>query len=95
MSFGPIARAAAIMALALLLALPGAAQDPGEDGCVLNRQVYPEGYEICQSGTQKRCESGAWADTGLCDGDTTPPPPRSEGGDEDIDPSREGWDEGR
>ena len=73
----------------LLLMLLGtgsaAAQGNEEGGCVYNRQIYPEGYEMCQAGTQKRCDEGAWEDIGFCDGDEDPPP-RSGGGDTVVDP---------
>lgn len=78
-------RASLAFALSLLgaaaLAPPARAQ--GEDdggGCVYEREVYPEGATLCQAGTQKRCEDGAWADVGDCPGGVAPEPP-SGGGD--------------
>jgi len=49
-------------------------------GCVYDRTIYPEGSEVCQNGTKKRCESGAWGNIGMCE-DEAPPPPYSSGGD--------------
>ena len=70
-------------AAALLgFALSAAAQD-GDDGCVYNRQIYPEGTEMCQSGNLVRCEDGAWSAEGDCP-DQPMPPPDTGGG--DVDP---------
>ncbi len=76
-----MARRAVLLGLCLLLPThPAPAQDEAGGGCVYNREVYPEGAELCQDGTLKRCEEGAWADIGLCE-DPERAPPRSEGGD--------------
>ena len=77
------------LAAGLVIAAPtlAVAQDMDEGGCVFDRMIYPEGYELCQSGTLKRCESGAWADIGLCDEEPRPPP-RSSGGDVVVEPDR-------
>ncbi len=81
-----MARRAVLLGLILLLPTGRApAQDEAGDGCVYNRDVYPEGAELCQGGTLTRCEEGAWADIGLCD-DPERPPPRSEGGDVEGEP---------
>ena len=58
-----------------------------EEGCVYERRIFPEGYEMCKSGTLQRCEGGAWADIGMCDEDTTPPPADG-GGDVEVEPRR-------
>jgi hypothetical protein len=65
----------------LLWASPTLAEDD-DDSCVHNREVYPEGYELCENGTLKRCEEGAWSDIGRCDREDEEAP-RSGGGDED------------
>jgi hypothetical protein len=61
------------------------AQDEEEGGCVFDREVFPEGYEMCQGGSRKRCEDGAWADVGDCPREAMPPP-RSGGGDVEMEP---------
>jgi hypothetical protein len=70
--------------LLMLWASPTLAQDLDDGGCVHNRQVYPDGYELCENGMLKRCDEGAWADIGRCDREATEAP-RSEGGD-DLEP---------
>lgn len=70
-----IHRALAILgALSLLAATSVFAQnvdqdmddDAEENGCVSNRQIYPEGAELCQEGTSVRCQAGAWGAIGVC-----------------------------
>ena len=70
------------VAAVLLCASAAHAQDLDDDSCVYNRQVYPEGTQMCQSGTLERCEDGAWSDMGDCP-DEPMPPPDSGGGDVD------------
>jgi hypothetical protein len=72
-------------AVIVLFAAPARAQAPDEGGCVYDRQIYPEGYEMCQGGELKRCDQGAWSDIGMCASEGMPPP-RSEGGDVEIEP---------
>jgi hypothetical protein len=65
-----------------LLATPSAfAQDIGDGGCVYDRQIYPEGAELCQDGTLKRCQEGSWDDIGICKAEPARAP-NPEGGDE-------------
>jgi hypothetical protein len=71
----------AVAAALLGLAVSAAAQD-GEDGCVYNREIYPEGTEMCQSGDLVRCEDGAWSDEGDCPNQPMPAPDTG-GGDVD------------
>ena len=78
-SLAPVAVAAALLGFAA----SAAAQD-GEDGCVYNREIYPEGTTMCQSGNLVRCEDGAWSDEGDCP-DQPMPPPDTGGGDVDDD----------
>lgn len=74
-----------LMAAAFVLtAGAGIAQDD-EGGCVYNRAVYPEGNEMCQSGSLMRCEEGAWSDIGCCPKKPMPEP-ISAGGDEVLQP---------
>jgi hypothetical protein len=76
-------RASLILGILLLLWVsPILAEDDDDESCVHNRQVYPEGYELCENGMLKRCEDGAWSDIGRCEGDDTDAP-RSGGGDEE------------
>ena len=72
---------AAVAAALLGFAASATAQD-GQDGCVYDRQVYPDGTEMCQSGNLVRCEDGAWSDEGDCP-DQPMPPPDTGGGDVD------------
>jgi hypothetical protein len=69
------------LAALMLLAVPGAQAIEDDGSCVYNRRVFPEGYEMCQAGTLKRCEDGAWSDVGDCP-DEPMEPPRPGGGDE-------------
>jgi len=71
----------AVAAALLGFAASAAAQD-GEDGCVYNRQIYPEGTDMCQNGDLVRCEDGAWSDEGDCP-EQPMPPPDTGGGDVD------------
>ena len=83
-----IHRALAILgALSLLAAASAFAQqidqdmdEDSENGCVSNRQVYPEDTELCQDGTLVRCKAGAWGTVGACK-DRPGPAPVSQGGD--------------
>lgn len=68
----------------LLLTGAGLAQED-EGGCVYNRAVYPEGTEMCQSGSLMRCGEGAWGDIGFCKQEPMPEPV-SGGGDEVLPP---------
>ena len=54
-----------ILVVSLLLGDAGLAQED-QGGCVYNRAVYPEGSEMCQSGSLMRCGEGAWGDIGFC-----------------------------
>lgn len=58
------------------------------EGCVYNREIYPEGSQRCQAGTQMRCEQGAWGSIGMCEGEP-PPQPMPRGGDVVLDPEIE------
>ena len=75
---------APITAALLLTAAPAVAQSLSEDGCVYDREVYPEGTEMCQSGDLMRCEDGAWTPMGDCP-DEPMPAPNPGGGDVDAD----------
>jgi len=79
-----LASAAAVFAL-LVGAFPAASQIEDVGGCVYNRVIYPEGTEVCQGGTLKRCESGGWGDIGMCD-ESEMPEPRPGGGDRAYPP---------
>ena len=88
-----IQRTLAVLGLLALLAAPAALaqdsepgmnHDEGGGGCVYDRQVYPQGAEICQGGARMRCDEGAWGEVGSCRGGPERAPV-SEGGDE-IDP---------
>lgn len=70
----------------LLLAGTGIAQED-QGGCVYNRAVYPEGSEMCQSGSLMRCGEGAWGDIGFCDQEPMPEPV-SGGGDRVVPPEQ-------
>jgi hypothetical protein len=80
---------ASLGALSLLAASPALAQnaeqdmnhDEGGGGCVYNRQVYPQGAELCQDGALMRCDMGSWDEEGACNGGPGQAP-ISEGGDE-------------
>ena len=78
------------VALTLLLMVAASsevgAEDEGE--CFFDRVLYPDGYEMCQSGTLKRCEDGSWANIGMCRREAMPPPV-SGGGDIDYDEDQE------
>jgi hypothetical protein len=50
----------------LVAALPLGAQLEDDGSCSHEGGHYPEGTEMCRSGTLVRCESGAWGDIGLC-----------------------------
>ena len=80
-----LASIASLLALAgagLFFARPVAAAEPAEHGCVFNREIHPEGDEICQSDVRKRCENGAWVDVGTChDGGAPLEQPKAGGGD--------------
>ena len=72
------------LAFAALLALGAAradAQDPEDpldvEGCVYERQLYPEDTEMCQNGTYVRCVDKAWSVEGACP-DQAPQPPISQ-----------------
>ena len=81
-----LARSLVFFGLLSLAAAPGVgADDEGE--CFFDRVLYPDGYEMCQSGTLKRCEDGSWANIGMCD-DEAMPPPVSGGGDIEYDEDR-------
>lgn len=70
-----------IAAPILLGAVRAYAQDPLDaEGCVYNREIYPEDTEMCQNGNYVRCEDGAWSDEGDCP-DEAPAPPVTQGGD--------------
>ncbi|HJO23844.1 MAG: hypothetical protein QF890_00515 [Myxococcota bacterium] len=58
-----------------------------EGGCVHNRSVYPEGSELCRSGTLVRCEESAWSDIGFCK-DEPRHQPKSGGGDAVVQPEQ-------
>jgi hypothetical protein len=58
---------ASAAAFALLGAASLGAQLEDDGHCFYEGRDYPEGTEMCQSGTLKRCEAGAWADIGVCD----------------------------
>jgi hypothetical protein len=73
--------------LLLLWASPTLAEED-DGGCVHNRKVHPEGYELCENGMLRRCEEGAWSDIGRCDREATEAP-RSGGGDE-LEPEEQG-----
>ncbi len=76
-------------ALILLSAAPALAQnidqemnhDEGGGGCVDNRQVYPQGAEVCQADALMRCDAGSCDEVGACNGGPEPAP-ISGGGDE-------------
>jgi hypothetical protein len=71
-----------LMLAAVLLLCAGPTLAEEDDGsCVHNRELYPEGYELCENGTLRRCDEGAWADIGECERDAEDRP-RSGGGDE-------------
>jgi hypothetical protein len=72
-----------VSAALLAFATAARAQDASSDGCVYNRQVYPAGTEMCQSGDLVRCEDGAWSDEGDCP-DQPMPEPDTGGGDVDA-----------
>jgi hypothetical protein len=64
-----------LAAAALLLSsAPAVAQIETEDGCVYNREIYPEGTEMCQSGDLVRCEDGSWSPMGDCPNEPMPSP---------------------
>jgi hypothetical protein len=69
----------------VLIPLPSYSQSLDEEGCVLNRRIHPEGTEMCQGDSRVRCEGGAWADIGMCDGDEPGPAPIGGGGNVPID----------
>jgi len=80
----PRARFASAVLSALLLTAPGLAAHARDDGaCVYDRRFYAAGTEMCQGSQRVRCEAGAWADVGLCDGDEPAPEPITSGGDRD------------
>ena len=76
--------ASLLLAVTALLFTSGsaAAQELSEDGCVYNREVYPEGTQMCQSGNLVRCEDGSWSPVGDCPNEPMPSP-NSGGGDVD------------
>ena len=76
-----------LAAAALLLSSSAAAQIEDEDGCVYNREVYPEGTQMCQSGNLVRCEDGAWSPMGDCPNEPMPSPDTGGG---DVDAGEEG-----
>lgn len=86
----PLARLAVLAWLSVFVAAPTFAQEIDEDmdhdesGCVYDRQVYPNGAEICQDGARMRCDAGAWDEIGACEGGA-PQAPVSGGGDA-VDP---------
>jgi hypothetical protein len=69
-----MSRLLAIFACLGLAPLQAAASDLDEAGCLHDQERYPEGYELCLSGTLKRCEHGAWADVGMCGEEEMAPP---------------------
>jgi len=71
--------------LGFVCATPAASSSLDDGGCVFDRRIYPDGYEMCQSGKLKRCDNGAWEDLGHCD-DETMPPPIDGGGDVVVEP---------
>lgn len=73
-----------LLAVAACLLLPSLSLAQEGGGCVFNRRIYPEGFEMCQSGTRVRCEEGSWADIGMCDGDEPMPEPIEGGGDSEY-----------
>jgi hypothetical protein len=67
-------------ALLVLGASPALADIEDDQGsCVHERQIYPEGSEICENGMLKRCEDGDWSDIGRCEREA--PERKSGGGD--------------
>ena len=68
----------AIAVLLFLIAIPFSAY-ADQEGCVYNRTVYPQGDQMCQSGTMMRCEEGAWSATGFCESEPMPEPIASGG----------------
>lgn len=80
MAYSRLTLAAALF----LLAASARAQDLGDGACVYNRQAYPNGTEMCQSGDLVRCEDGAWSDVGDCPNEPMPSP-NTEGGDVDVE----------
>ena len=80
---------ACLVAFAVLAAAPALAQEIDQDmdhdqrGCVYDRQIYPQGAEICQDGARMRCDAGAWDEIGMCEGGA-PDAPISGGGDADA-----------
>lgn len=79
------ALAALVAAVQLGGAAPFALAQEDESGCVYDRRVYPEGYEMCQGDDRVRCEDGAWSDVGDCDEPEPGPPPATESGDVEQD----------
>lgn len=69
----------------LLIAAPTAfaqgVDDMGPQSCFHERQLYPNGAELCLNGALMRCEDGSWDDMGECQAQA-PAPPDSQGGDE-------------
>ena len=72
------------VATALLLGAATAPAQEDDGGCVYDRRIYPDGYEMCQGGQLMRCEDGAWGDIGMCDDPEPGPPPRTGGGDVEL-----------
>jgi hypothetical protein len=58
-----------LVAVVLGYGLSAGAQDRDSGDCYYNGTNYPEGYEMCQAGTLKRCEDGSWGDIGMCSED--------------------------
>ena len=75
-----------LLAAAVLLgaAAPAAAQNIYDDRCTYNRESYPEGAQMCQSGQLMRCEDGAWTPMGDCPNEPMPSP-NPGGGDTDAE----------